>query len=311
MADFKKLGTFEIDIDDKEVELAVIPQTADVSRNAALEYNKTFSAAVKGGALLRVQLEKILEKEEIWDSNKSEEYDKIIKLIQDNEKTLAKGGIKLTQARESAVSLRVLRVQLRDLISERTELEANTAEGQSENARFNFIIANTVVYNDTGERYFPELEDYLNSATQDNTIQIAGKTAEILYGLGDTYEKTLPENKFLLDYNLVNEELHLVDKDGSLCDVDFNRVDEEGWRIDEEGNRVSVDGQPLNNDGQYDYGKEFTEFEDDIWEKEEPKTKKRKPKPKPEVVEEAEGESSEDEAEDAEELNPEKASVDS
>lgn len=289
MSDFKKLGMFKVEIDGKEVELAAIPQTAEVSRGAGLEYNKTFSACVKGGALLRVQLDNILKREEIWDEVKSKQYDDLLEQIQNNERKLAKGGIKLTDAREAAISLRVIRVTLRDLISERTELESNTAEGQSENARFNYIIANIVVYNDTEEKYFPSLEDYLNTSTDPVTVEIATKTAEILYGLGNKYEHSLPENKFLSQYNLINDDLRLVDKEGSLCDTNFNRIDEEGFRIDEEGNRIDLEGQPLDNDGQYDYGEEFTDFVDDIWIEKEPKTKKsRKPKAVPKASQEVE-----------------------
>ena len=297
MADDKKLGTFEVEIDGKTVELAVIQQTAQVAQNASLEYNKTFSASVKSGSLLRIQLENYLSKEDIWTEEKAKRYDEILDLIGKHEQTLAKGGIKLSQAREAAIELRILRSSLRDLISERTELESNTAEGQSENARFNYIIANTVVYSDTEEKYFNGVEGYLNSATTQQTIEIASKAAEILYGLGDTYEKGLPENQFLLKYKLANDELHLIDKEGNLCDMSFNRIDDEGYRLDEEGNRIDVQGKPLDQSGNYDYGEDFTDFVDDIWE--EKKTKKRG-RPKKTVEAKAETQS-----------EPEEASVDS
>ena len=44
--------------------------------------------------------------------------------------------LKLSDAKELAIKMRIARAELRDLISERISLEQNTAESLSDNARF-------------------------------------------------------------------------------------------------------------------------------------------------------------------------------
>ena len=73
--------------------------------------------------------------------------------------------------------MRVKRVQLRVVISERTDYESNTAEGQAENARFNSLVSSCTVYNDTGKPVFNSMDDYLNRSTEEAAAQAATERA--------------------------------------------------------------------------------------------------------------------------------------
>ena len=112
--------------------------------------------------------------------------------------------------------------------SSRTELENNTCEGQAEAARFNSMFADCLVYEETGEKYFPEgLEDYIVSS--DDPVAVIGAT-EFYYLLTGTenLDDSLPENKFLQRFSFTDNKNRLVDKDGRLITREGKHVDDEG-----------------------------------------------------------------------------------
>ena len=53
------------------------------------------------------------------------------KELSDGEKRLAKGGFGLNEAKDLAVRMKVIRDEIRDLISVRTSLDNHSAEGQA------------------------------------------------------------------------------------------------------------------------------------------------------------------------------------
>ena len=252
---------FKVNIGDKEVELAVLRPNASQAKDAQLAYNSAFADAVKSGALLRAKLENVLVEQGVWSEEKQEKNDELIKSINEGEQKLAKGGIKLAEAKGLALEMRRHRAELRTLISERTDYESNTAEGQAENARFNSLVSSCTVYNDTGKAVFKNMDDYLNRSTEEAAAQAAGTFANMMYGLDDDYEKNLPENSFLKSYKFVDEDLRLVNKDGQLVDLEGRLVNEEGRYVDADGNFIDVDGNPVSEEGDYKF--EFTPFLDD------------------------------------------------
>jgi len=179
----------------------------------------------------------------------------------DHEKTLAKGGISLKQAKKVAIDMKNVRDDIRDLISVRTTLDNNTAEGQADNARFNYLISASLVYSDTKDKYFKNYEDYLSRAAEPVAVKAAQILANMLYGLDNDYEKKLPENKFLIKYKFVDDKLRLVNEKGQLTDADGRLIDEFGRFVDEQGKYVDKNGNAVDVNG--DYITEFKPFIDD------------------------------------------------
>lgn len=169
----------------------------------------------------------------------------------DGEKRLAKGGFGINEAKDLAIKMKVTRDEIRDLISVRTSLDNHSAEGQADNARFNYLVSVCVVYNDTKEPCFKNMEDYLNRSTEQVAILGAQNLANMLYGLDNDYESNLPENKFLKKYRFVDEKLRFIDKKGRLIDADGKLVDENGRYIDESGNYVDKFGNRVDAEGDY------------------------------------------------------------
>ena len=179
----------------------------------------------------------------------------------DSEKILAKGGINLKSAKETAIKMKSVREELRELISVRTNLDNHTAEGQADNARFNYLIASSLVYSSNKEKYFKNYEEYLTRASEPVAIKAAQVLANMLYGLDNDYEKKLPENKFLIKYKFVDDKLRLVNKEGKLVDIDGRLIDSNGRYINEKGEFVDKSGNLVDLNG--DYLVEFKPFTDD------------------------------------------------
>lgn len=248
----KKLESFTVE-DGKDVyKVALMQIDSGVGKKALAEYNRAFSAAVGSGALLRAALQNTMREQNIWNDKKEKQYTSIIERINSNSDKIARGGIKLSEAKKLALDSQAARQELRELIAERTSLDTNTAEGQAENARFNFIVSEITVDDDTGEKFFKDLDDYLSRSATALAVEAAQRLANVMYGLDPSYEKNLPENKFLKKWGFVNDDLRLVNKDGHLVDVDGRLVDENGRFIDEDGNFVDIDGNLITEDGELD-----------------------------------------------------------
>ena len=254
--------TFKATVKDKEVEFLVKMPSLNDQREGQKVYNQAFSDAVKSGSIVRAKLDDLLTEQGLWDDHKQARFTTIQKEIADGEKTLAKGGISLKEAKNIAIKMKDLRDELRDLISVRTNLDTHTAEGQADNARFNYLVSVCVVYNDSSKKaYFLNYEDYLNRSSDQVAILGAQKLAAMLYGLDSDFEKKLPENKFLVQYKFVNDKLQFIDQNGRLTDADGRLVNEDGRYINEEGKFVDRDGNLVDEKG--DYVVEFSPFTDD------------------------------------------------
>lgn len=253
--------TFKVTVKGQEIELYVKSPSFKDNREASKIYNRVFKDAISSGSIVRARLDEVMKEQGLWSDAKELEYKTIQKQILEKEKILAKGGISLEAAKTQAMEMRELRDSLRVLISNRTTLDSHTAEGQADNAKFNYLVSACVVYKDTDKPYFSGYEDYINRGIEPAAIIGAQKLANMLYGLDNDFEQNLPENKFLKKYKFVDSDLRLINKDGKLIDADGRLVDENGFYIDDKGNRVDIDGAPLDEDGEY--GFEFSPFLDE------------------------------------------------
>jgi hypothetical protein len=256
------LDNFKFFVDGSEQDFTIKSPSLGDQREAQKVYNQAFSDAVKSGCIVRARLDDLLKEQGLWDDNKQVKFNTLQQQILDSEKSLAKGGINLKMAKEIAIKMKNLREDLRELISVRTNLDNHTAEGQADNARFNYLISSCLVYsNNKDKKYFKSYEDYLSRAAEPIAIKAAQVLANMLYGLDNDYEKKLPENKFLVKYKFVDEKLRLVNKDGKLVDSEGRLIDEFGRFINEKGEYVDKNGNLVDENG--DYVTDFQPFTDD------------------------------------------------
>jgi hypothetical protein len=256
-----KTRTFKAEVEGKEVEFLVKSPSMQNQKEATKVYNTAFSDALKSKAIVRAKLDDLLVEQGLWDDAKQMKFATLQAQILEGERKLAKGGISLREAKEEALKMKKLREDLRELISVKTSLDTHTAEGQADNARFNYLVSACTVYKDNERPYFNSYEDY-NSRSGDVVAVLAAQNlAGMLYGLDSDYEEKLPENKFLKQYKFVDSELRLIDKQGRLIDKEGRLIDENGRFINEKGEYIDKNGNLVDKDGEYVV--EFSPFLDD------------------------------------------------
>lgn len=244
------------EIGEKEVvKLYVIRPTNNIIKGAERYRAKVWNQCLTDGVLTKQELKVMLRERGIWTEEKENEQTAIGKELSDIEKELFVGtdGKKkatLNEGKALAIKMRRLRIKLRDLISEKLAMEENTAESLSENAKFDYFVAECTFYSN-GEKVYKNVEDYNEKSADELAFAAASELASMLYSIDSKFEETLPENKWLKTYSLVNDELSLVDKENNLVDTEGRRIDKDGFYLDEAGRRIDRDGNLLEADGTY------------------------------------------------------------
>ena len=240
------------------------PRVEDVKQANELRA-KTFNQALQEGDLLRDQLDNELRKRELWNDERENQYQELRKKVIDGEFTLKKGGIKLAEAKDIALEMSRARNGMVSMLSGRSDLDSITCEGKADSARFNFLFAHCLVYDESEEAYFKEgFDEYM--ANQDDPVAVLGAT-EFFYLMSGTedVDSQLPENKFLKSFEFVDKNYRLIDKGGKLVDIEGNHIDENGnlveWVSDDECIFVDITGRKVTKTGEWDV--EFSPFLDD------------------------------------------------
>lgn len=240
---------FKVKVGDEEVEFTIKNPTLEDQREAKKTYNQAFNDAILSGSVVRAKIDELLKKQGLWDDEKQAEFSLLQSEIGLREQQLKKGGIPLKRAKEVAFELQDLRTKLRELISVRTQLDNHSAEGQADNAQFNYLVSACVIRKSDNSRYFASLEDYLNKGTDPVAIAGAQTMASIMYNIDDNYEKNLVENKFLRKYKFADDDLRLLDQDGRYVDREGKLVDKDGRYINENNEYIDIFGNKVNQDG--------------------------------------------------------------
>ena len=255
---------------------------------------KVWTYSVKEGLFTKLTLSEFMKKQGIWDKSKDDSQALITSEIQRLEREIALGvdgkKLKVSEGKDRAIQLRRLRNQLRELISERIGLESNTAEGLSDNAKFNFLVAHCTYY-ESGEKVYNSLSEYEEKSDDAVAFSAAAALGEMVYNLDKSYEESLPENQFLKRFNLVDDDLSLIDTEGHRVDVDGTLVNDKGWLVNDDGHRIDRDGNLLSDEGQLVLQ---ADYEDDINPTPKKKAVKKKTAPKAKVEVEAEEEETEE-----------------
>ena len=256
--------------DDKvitETELVITKPTNKQMLEAERVYKGSFRKALEQGAMLRKKLGNYMTEQGIWTDEQEQEYNKVIKEINLLDYQLNKGKdldgekLKLSKAKEMAFELQDKRIEFRDLIGERQELDHMTAEGQADTERFSYLVYLCTKDFLTQKPYYSSYEDYQNKGNEQEALDAAKTVGEIVYEIDENYEDTLTENKFLKRFNFANKKNQLIDKEGNRIDREGNQIDKEGYILNKEGKRVNVNDLPILEDSEK---VDNADFEDDL-----------------------------------------------
>ena len=251
----EKQKTVEVTLDGgKKVKVVVRKPTNRVSGEAQRIGAKVWTDCIRDGIMTKKELEVVMKSNGMWDKSKQESQDAIIADLRELEKKLYLGKkgskMKLSQAKDIAFEMRKKRLELRDLLASKIELEGNTAESLSENAKFDYLVANCTFYED-GKNVYNSVEEYNDKSEDPIAFSAAATLAALMYSLDKDFEEKLPENQFLIKANLVNDDLALVNKDGNRVDTEGRLINDLGQYVDGDGTRVDIDGHPLDADCNY------------------------------------------------------------
>jgi hypothetical protein len=280
--------------DKKEIKIYVQRPNNNLVKLADRHKSKAWNQAIQDDVLTKKELSALMRKRGVWDETKDEQEDDITRRIVKLEQELyighGKRKPKVSEGRDIAIDIRRARMELRDLIAERISLEDNTAESLADNARFDFLVAHCT-YHENGSRVYNSFEEYNQQSADEIAFAAASALGEILYNLDSSFEKNLPENKFLNRFGLIDEGLSLIDPNtGGTIDTKGNRIDDEGYLLDDDDNRVDREGNKINEEGFYNITEEYV---NDLLAK--PKKTRRRAAKKEEAPEETPEESPEPE----------------
>jgi len=225
--------------------------TALQTNEAQKHYNKTFGEALKSGAVLRAALDRHLRQQSVWDDSKEDEFNRLNVEIRNAITLLLKGDMSVDNGKKIALEIKELRLKSRTLNSARLDSDVSTAEGQSDQARLNYLCSTCIYDKDSEQSYFKDYDDFINRISEKGVTEAVGKFVSLLYDFDDDFEKQLPENQFLRKYKFVNDDLHLINSDGKLVDEDDRLVNDKGRYINEEGQYTDLDGNLLDENGNY------------------------------------------------------------
>jgi len=216
------------DHEGNEVVVVIKKPTAQDYNKSQIAYNKAFREALDSGALLRQKLSDFMKEQGIWNDAKENKYEALVAEIGKMEDSLKAGGIRLNDAKQIALDLKEKRIEFRNLIAERNALDTNSAEGQSDNARFVSLVSSCIYDASGNNKKFADVQAYEAQADQPWAVEAAGALANMLYNVDPNYDKNLEENKFLKEFNFVDEELRLINDEGHLTDADGRLINEDG-----------------------------------------------------------------------------------
>jgi hypothetical protein len=248
----------EVKFEDKDkasIKIYVEKPNNDVVKRADRCKAKAWNECIMDGIITKKELSTLMKKRGIWSEKKEDEQEAITKQINKLEQKLylecGKRESKKEEGKKLAIDIRKKRNELRELISEKMSLEENTAESLADNARFDFLVAHCTFHED-GEMVYKDIEDYNSKSADEVAFAAASELATMMYSIDSDFEKNLPENKWLKNKELVNEDLALVNGEGKRVDLEGRVIDKNGYYLDDEGKRVDKQGHPLSEDGFYE-----------------------------------------------------------
>lgn len=162
--------------------------------------------------LVRTKLDEFLRREGIWTA---EDENKAVKLqlrIDSDLAKLRKGGISLSDGRKLAIDALEARRELFRLIQKRQQYDDLTMESQCESERLDYLIFASTVYVDTGEKYWQSFDQMKEEKNEDLYNKASVLFFQLIHGLENDVEHTLPETMWLKKYKYVDDELRFVDR---------------------------------------------------------------------------------------------------
>jgi hypothetical protein len=147
--------------------------------------------------LVRQNLDKFLRDSGIWSDEDESKVNKLRDEIDTLLAQLKKGGIKLSELRQSCIDVYDKRMEIVKIQQKKQIFDDTTIESIAENEKADYFVYACTVFSDNGRNYWDSFEDMKNDKLSDAYRKSSVKVAKQIYGLDTEFEKSLPENKLL------------------------------------------------------------------------------------------------------------------
>ena len=233
----------------EELELAVLRASPKLQVEAQLVFGKAWRKAEESGNILRRDIDEIAKKRGLWSDEVKEQVDEIENKIINLEKRLRGGANSfesLDLAKEAAFEIRKLRNERANLIRPRLDLDAVSCENFADLSRTNFLVASTVVYNESGKLYYKSMDDFIEQSNN----KVALDSAVAYYELNSEGQREENyEDTFLKKYKFVDDEGRQINSDGHLVTDDGKLINDKGQYVNENEELVNINGDRVDEKG--------------------------------------------------------------
>lgn len=246
-----------IDKNGKKLVLAIKIPGYKILQDAQMIYNIELTSLIKRSVaeniqlLSRQQLDQYLNDLGIWTEKEIRQFLQLQLELRSLELKLKAGGIKISEAKNIALTMKTKRAALLVLYSRRSQFDEITIESMADNKKFKFLITKCIVVDETDMPFFASIEDYETKQNEKSAIDAATALAGYLYGYNKQTEANLVENKWLQQFNFADEHGRLIDNCGRLIDIDGRLINNDGRFIDEQGKFVDNQGRPIDENGDF------------------------------------------------------------
>jgi hypothetical protein len=186
----------EFEFDDKEY--MVKTPTTRQQQEAKRIYLRVWNESRKD-SVLRPNLEQFLLENGLWTQEQQAEVTSLEQRIGEIEDFLEAGDCDKNTGTEKAIECQQLRLERIALLSEKGSYDGITAEAQAENAQFDFLVSQCLVYNNNEKtKVFSSYDEFLDSDQTELISMASNLLSELIHGVSwNTLLTDTPEYRFL------------------------------------------------------------------------------------------------------------------
>lgn len=254
--DSRKVVVETVDVDGKPLKLAIIRPGNKIGQEANMAYNLRMACLIRKGSqnsadrlLLRAELEEYLEKTGVWTLKDVLEVENLALEIRAHELLLKKGGMTDQEGRGIAIQMASKRQLIMEKHAKRQQFDSTTVESQAENFRFEFLLVNCLVIDETGAKFLKNHDEYVDRQDETAVVDGAKTLANMIYGLEADIHEHMFEMRWLKEAKFIDKEGRYITKDGVMTDQVGRRVNDKGRYINEEGEMVDTFGRLVDEHG--------------------------------------------------------------
>jgi hypothetical protein len=211
--------------------------------------------AFREGTVFSHQIKDLAKRKGLWSDEKDKEIENVTKELDEKIKIVSHGkseAVPTLQALKEKIvkEIKPLRIKQLELLSERSQLDGLSIESEAQQLELDYLVSECTV-TDMEERVYESLDDYKAKADEPYSEEAARKLSEMLGFTNPKWFNTLPENKLLIKYKLMNEDGNYINEQGQMVDSEGKRINAKGFYVNEKEEIIDVDGNRIDEDGNY------------------------------------------------------------